>query len=70
MGFQSKISSKTRHLSDYRYLLEGVGSITVDQRMSYSRKAVKSGSLDGDWRLVGKDITKAISSLKKDYAAD
>jgi hypothetical protein len=70
MGFQSKISNKSRLRSDYQSLLEGVGSITIDQRMRYSKRAVKSGSLDGDWKLVGKDIAKAISSLKKDYAAD
>jgi hypothetical protein len=70
MGFESKISNKSRYRGAYRSILEGVGSITVDQRMRYSKRAVKSGSLDGDWRLVGKDIAKAISSLKKDYAAD
>jgi hypothetical protein len=70
MGFESKISNKSRRRSDYRSVLQGIGSITVDQRMRYSKRAIKSGALDSDWRLVGKDIAKAISSLKKDYSAD
>ena len=70
MGFESKISTRAVRRRNYQIIIEGVGSVNIDQKMRYARRYAKSGSLDGDWRIVGREIAGAISSMKKEYSAD
>lgn len=70
MGIESKIIAKTVRRASYRVLAEGVASVNVNQRMRYARRSVKDGSLDADWRMVGREIADAIGSVKKEYCTD
>ncbi len=70
MSFQSKIIRKSTQRASYMTLLEGVRSINIDQKMIYSKRHIKSGSVASDWQNVGSDMAKVIASVKKELATD
>lgn len=70
MSFESKISTRAGRRKNYQIVFEGVGSVNIEQKMRYARRFAKSGSLDGDWRIVGREIAGAISSMKREFSAD
>jgi hypothetical protein len=63
---QETFSSVASH-SSKRLLREGVASIDVNQRMSLSRKRAAEGSIADDWKIVGKDLRRAIDAIKREY---
>jgi hypothetical protein len=70
MSIETKIVAKTARRKGYQVIAEGIATVNVYQGMRYARRSAKSGSLDSDWRIVGKEIADAVSSVKKEYCTD
>jgi hypothetical protein len=70
MGFEAKISLSGKRRSPYRAMMKGVGSYNFDQAMRQSKRLAKMGSIADDWDTVGKEITRSIEAMKKEYISD
>ena len=50
-------------------IVSGAATITLDQSMTYAKRRTDTGSIAGDWFAVGRDVSRAISTVKREFKA-
>lgn len=69
MAFETKISIRRERNEAFESMMSGIGSINIDQSMRVSKRRILGGSIAEDWRAIGRDIAKAIATVKSEKDA-
>jgi hypothetical protein len=69
MKIERKTLSRRVRSQTFKSMVAGVGSVNFDQSMIHVKRHVQSGSIEADWRMIGRDISNAIAAVKRDKEA-
>lgn len=69
MSGKAAEASSVRVRAELKFVLHGAATVGIHDSLADTRKRLRSGSIAGDWQMVGHDLRRAIETAKREFEA-